>query len=114
MNKNYAIIKDSVVQNIIIIDTDIISIEEIKTLHEVDEVIEVNLEDYSNVFHFVPGATYFDSKFKRPKPYPSWVFDETLNDWSPAVPFPGIGISEDGETVIFPEWDEETLSWITV
>ena len=114
MNKNYAIIKDSVVQNIVVIDTDIVSAEEIKTLHGVDEIIALNLEDSSNVFHFVPGATYIDSKFKRPKPYPSWVFDEAINDWFPTVPFPGIQISEDGETVIRPEWDEDTLSWVTV
>ena len=112
MSNNFAIIKNGIVENIVVIDTNIQSIEELKGLYEADEIVELDLEDSENISHFVIGATYANSKFKRPKPYPSWVFDETLNDWNTTVPFPGSQVTEDGETLIVPQWDEETLSWV--
>jgi hypothetical protein len=114
MNKNYAIIKNNIIENIIIIDINIMLIEELKSLYEADEIIELNLEDSDNISHCVIGASYVDSKFKRPKPYPSWVFDEILNDWNSPIPFPGSQSTEDEQTLITPEWDEETLSWVIV
>lgn len=38
-----------------------------------------------------------------PQPYPSWVFNETINRWQAPTEYPEFGIHY---------WDEETLSWI--
>ena len=49
------------------------------------------------------GYTYDEDRdaFIPPKPYPSWILDETCN-WNPPTPCPGIEYS----------WDEENLSWV--
>jgi hypothetical protein len=39
-----------------------------------------------------------------PKPYPSWVLDETTCKWQAPIPFPS-----DGEDYI---WDEGTQHWV--
>jgi hypothetical protein len=111
MDKTYAIIKDSIVENIIVVNTDLNTIEEIKNIYNVDEVVELNLNEVANLHHFCIGASYVDNKFKRPKPYASFVFDEYINDWIAPVERPNPEVSEEGD-VIFPVWDEETLSWI--
>jgi hypothetical protein len=41
--------------------------------------------------------------FIRPKPYPSWNFDEETADWHPPIPIP-----EDDKQY---EWDEESKQW---
>ena len=98
---NFAVIDGESVVNTIVVDSQAIA-EEVtgKTC------IEFTTENAE------PGGTYSDGVFTKRKPYPSWVFDENFNDWKPSVPFPGSQISEDGETLIVPQWDEETLSWV--
>lgn len=57
----------------------------------------------------VIGGTYDAEKdaFLYPKPYPSWVLDETIMDWKTPVPYPsGVLTSH--------VWDEETTSWIEI
>lgn len=52
------------------------------------------------------GYTY-DSildAFIPPKPYPSWLLDETIWNWEAPIPYPS-----DGKTYT---WDETTVSWI--
>lgn len=41
--------------------------------------------------------------FIPPKPYPSWILNETTVDWEAPVPYP-----TDGKVYF---WDEGTLSW---
>lgn len=41
--------------------------------------------------------------FYRPKPFPSWVFNELEATWYPPVDHP-----DDGK---YYDWNEETLSW---
>jgi len=43
--------------------------------------------------------------FIPPKPYNSWILNETTFLWEAPIPWP----VEDGITYV---WDEETLSWI--
>lgn len=52
------------------------------------------------------GYTYDSSRdaFIPPKPYPSWVLDETTCLWDAPTPMP-----TDGK---FYRWNEETLSWV--
>jgi hypothetical protein len=42
----------------------------------------------------------------RPKPFPSWVWDDTLNFWTSPVPL----VREDKNQSY--DWDEETISWV--
>lgn len=44
--------------------------------------------------------------FIPPKPYPSWLLDESTCQWVPPVPYP-----VDGERY---SWDEPTTSWVLV
>jgi hypothetical protein len=55
------------------------------------------------------GGTYDAEKdaFIPPKPYPSWVLDETIMDWKAPVPYPN-------DAHASHLWDEETVSWIHI
>jgi hypothetical protein len=44
--------------------------------------------------------------FVPPKPYPSWILNETTGLWDAPVPYPN-----DGKRY---EWDEDTQSWVEV
>lgn len=49
-----------------------------------------------------------DGAFIPPKPYPSWVLDETTCLWEAPVALP-----DDADTVAY-EWDEEAGNWVAV
>ena len=51
------------------------------------------------------GFTYdeFRDAFIAPRPYLSWVFDESTCRWNPPIPYPSDGLSY--------RWDESTQSW---
>lgn len=58
------------------------------------------------------GYTYDESRdaFIKPKPYPSWLLNETTIDWeSPVGPCPPLTPEEIG--VYTYVWDENTISW---
>jgi hypothetical protein len=66
---------------------------------------------YNNKFRcrYAPiDGTYDASRdaFLFPKPYPSYVLNETTLEWDAPVPYPS-----DGKRY---QWDEATLSWIEV
>jgi hypothetical protein len=46
-------------------------------------------------------------RFKRPAPFPSWVWNEEMYDWTSPVPNP----PDDGKTYT---WSELSLSWIEI
>ena len=52
------------------------------------------------------GDTYDLDKdaFIAPKPYPSWVLNETTCQWEIPIPYP-----TDGKDYV---WNEETVSWV--
>ena len=54
------------------------------------------------------GFTYdpVRDKFIPPKPYPSWIFDETTGLWKSPVPLPADGVER--------KWDEDSRSWKTL
>lgn len=58
------------------------------------------------------GFTYDAQRdaFIPPKPYESWVLNETTCLWDAPVPYP----TEVGtpEAPIFYRWDEETVNWV--
>ena len=47
--------------------------------------------------------------FIQPKPYPSWVLDDTGHWWQPPVAYPGT-IGEPP----FSWWDEENTTWVEI
>ena len=53
------------------------------------------------------GFTYDSARdaFIAPKPFASWVLDETTCRWGAPVPYPATGQWQ---------WDEATLSWVAV
>jgi hypothetical protein len=68
-------------------------------------------QDQSKAFrknHASIGYTYDETRdaFIPPKPYPSWVLNETTCLWTSPVPYPN-----DGERYT---WDESTKNWILV
>lgn len=55
-----------------------------------------------------PGFTYDSARdaFIAPKPYASWVLNETTCVWEPPVPQP--------DNDAFYQWDETTTSWLEI
>ena len=52
------------------------------------------------------GHTFDEARdtFIAPKPYPSWVLNETTCVWDPPIPYP--------DPINGAEWDEENQKWI--
>lgn len=102
--KDYAIIKDDNVINIIVIDdTNLSAIPDFVNFHNGDYAIETGVNAHV-------GGTYDGSKFWLPKPYPSWIKNEEFNEWEPPVPYP-VFDEEDSKRYT---WNEETISWVEV
>ena len=64
---------------------------------------------YGNIRKNPAGIGYaYDTvrdAFIAPKPYPSWVLDETTCRWGAPVPMPN---------EMYFMWDEATLSWVAL
>ena len=92
--KNYAVIENDTVVNVVIGDNEWAANQQ-STL--------VELTDSDNA---LVGGKYIDGVFYKPKPYPSWV--ESGSGWAPPVPKPenieGFGWM----------WNEESLSWVSL
>lgn len=52
------------------------------------------------------GFLEINSKFYPPKPYSSWIPDETLNSWIAPVEYP----NDENDYI----WDEDSVSWILI
>ena len=62
-------------------------------------------KNYAGIGYIYDGTR---DAFIPPKPYPSWLLDETTCLWEAPVPMPA---PEDGERY---RWDEATTSWVLV
>lgn len=115
MNKNYAFIKNGIVENIVVFDNPSNELldyfKEDKGLEyiiEVDDTIKLN-------------AIYNGNSFRNPSPGPDYIFDEVTQTWIPEKPFPS-AILVDGmwqtplpypnDTENIYNWDESSLSWV--
>lgn len=58
-------------------------------------------KNYAGVGYVYDGTR---DAFIPPRPYPSWVLDETTCLWATPIPYP-----EDGNLY---SWDETTMSWV--
>ena len=95
---NYAMIKNSLVTGVIVFDDPSEeTLNYFKEYHDVDLIIPAT--DKGRV-----GNTYDGQKYWFPKPYPSWVKNQELNDWESPIAYP-----EDGQNYF---WNEETTSWV--
>lgn len=95
MSKKFAVINGTDVINTIICESKAIA-EEISgkvCVEFTDEPAEI-------------GGTYVDGKFRRQKPYPSWVYDGK-HDWNPPVEYP----VEENKAF---RWDEDSISWVEI
>jgi hypothetical protein len=108
MEKTYALIKDSLVVNTVVVEEDNSDI--INTIREINEnpqIVEISSEQVVNI-----NYTYDEERnaFISPQPYPSWTIDYSTLLWNSPVPYP----ERTSENIINYTWDEETLSWVEV
>jgi hypothetical protein len=100
--------EDGILQNTaIFIDGDTITMERVKEEFNAHAYYKMNLEKELALI----GTAYWNgSRFVLPSPYPSWVFNEEINDWEAPIPMPTF----DPEDPRYYEWDEATTSWIEI
>ena len=94
----YALFVDGVVTEVIYMqDYNQEQIEKELANHTYDEAVSCN--EFGQEIYI--GYVKIGNVILKPKPYPSWQYDETTQNWAAPVPKPA------------PEyaWDEETLSW---
>lgn len=97
-NKNYALIKNEIVDNVIVFDdSNLELLEEFKSLHNADNIILATEKT-------VIGGTYDGRQFWLPQPFLSWVKNEDSNNWEAPIPCPEDGLAYD--------WDENALQWV--
>jgi len=52
-------------------------------------------------------------EFRPPQPYPSWVYDETIQEWRPIIPHPlALYDNWDAEDPAGYVWDESVKNWV--
>jgi hypothetical protein len=96
--KNFAIITDGVVSDILVAD----QIFVLEAMFPDNLVVEAT-EDTG--YPYI-GGTFSNGKFVTPKPFDSWLLSPSGNSWAPPVEHP-----QDGKPY---SWDEESLSWIEI
>jgi hypothetical protein len=99
--KDYAIIKNDNVINVIVIDSynqELLSY--FVDFYNADYIIEASKKAQA-------GGTYDGLKFWPPQPYPSWTKNEELNEWEPPISYPLF----DEENPKFYQWNEDILNW---
>lgn len=80
--KNYALIRNNIVENIIVIENPTEELlQQVKELHAADLLIEA---DQSAAI----GGEYDGTRFWTIQPFPSWVKDEEAGMWHAPVPYP--------------------------
>jgi hypothetical protein len=90
--KNYAVIEDGIVVNVVIADDEWVA-------EQTTELVEYSDENPAFI-----GGDYVDGLFYRPQPYPSWVRFEGI--WTPPVPMPDT--VADGHAWM---WNEDVVDW---
>ena len=101
MIKNYAFIKDNNVVNIAVFDD---PTQELLDIFKNDHDVNLIIETTENA---VIGGTYDGTKFWLPQPYPSWIKNEELSEWTAPVAYPTL----DEENPKYYSWNEDILNW---
>jgi hypothetical protein len=99
---------DGILQNTaVFIDGDTVTLERVKEEFSAHAYYKMNLEKELALL----GIAYWGgSRFLLPSPYPSWVFNEEINEWEAPVAKPAF----DEEDPKYYTWDEATVSWVEV
>ena len=93
---NIAVIADGIVVNVVVAD-DVDAAAEVITTGDLIAVDDATGPAYI-------GGDLIDGRFRAPRPFESWVWDEATWEWSAPIPYPS-----DGNDYI---WDEERGDWI--
>jgi hypothetical protein len=89
----------------VFIDGDTVTLERVKEEFSAHAYYKMNLEKELALL----GIAYWGgSRFLLPSPYPSWVFNEEINDWEAPIPYPTFN-EEDPKYYV---WNEATTSWV--
>ncbi len=98
MSKNFALIKNGIVENIIVADNDFIN--SIKSNYEhIEETTEEKIIHLEDTWNLLDG-------YRRKKPYESWAWNQGKNNWEAPTNYP-----EDDKSYV---WDEKNKIWIEV
>lgn len=103
--KNYSLIKDNIVENIIVFDNPSQELlNHFKNVYLVDDIIEAN--ERATI-----GGIWDGTNFIPKQPYPSWEdYDEENGVWLP--PFlPPEGLSTNGNNDFYV-WNEDIKNWV--
>ena len=95
----FAVVKNNIIENIVLGEPDGIEMLIGVFLPGADEVVEIT---DSKGLAFI-GGKYKDGKFQSPPPYQSWIFDEETWSYSPPIEMP----TDEGPY----EWNETDGSW---
>jgi hypothetical protein len=91
----------------VFVDGDTETIERVKNEYSASACHKMDLEKELDLF----GTTYWNGfRFVLPSPYPSWIFNEEINDWEAPIPMPTF----DPEDPKYYVWNEATTLWIEV
>jgi hypothetical protein len=105
--KNYALIKDSTILNIIAIETLTSSLEESLLENTLADSLVLIDESYLQVVQI--GTPWNGTDFVPQHPlYSSWNWDNELRVWVPPVPEPKTTYNQ------IASWNEETQEWVIV
>jgi hypothetical protein len=97
----YAVINnENLVENIIVADNDDAVVPLKMLIPEANDIIYVTEENGPAYI----GGDYINGKFRIPKPYQSWTWNENDSTWQAPVTYP-----QDEKVYV---WDENSISWI--
>ncbi len=98
---NYAVINQFLlVDNIVISDSPDSQVALSLLIPEANQIILITEETGPAYI----GGEYINGKFRTPKPYDSWIWNENNYMWESSIPYP-----QDDKVYT---WNEELLSWI--
>ena len=103
MTKTYALIKDSLVLNVILLEDFSDSfLEEVKLFNNADLIVLVPEKFLNFPYAISVEYTWDGTTLIPPKPFNSWILNEE-KDWTAPVPKPN-------DNKVYA-WNEETIGW---
>ena len=118
---HYAEVIDGIVARVVVVSNDVTTIDGVEDEQRGIDFLNDLLPEsgtwvqtsYNRNFRFdyaAIGGTYDPvlDIFIQPKPFPSWVLDDTGHWWKAPVAYPGTG-----ETPFY-YWDEDNTTWVEI
>jgi len=103
MIKHYALIKDSLVSNVILLEDPTENfLEEVRLFNNVDLIVLVPEKFLNFPYAISVGYAWDGTTLIPPKPFNSWILNEE-KDWTAPVSKPN-----DNNAYV---WNEETIGW---